>query len=90
MTVTKSCPMCGKTFTAKRTDARYCSASCRSRARRGTPAGVLGERIHDVKEAITALADVAGEEDLANWTEVWRHVAAHMRAEIARIGRTKG
>lgn len=32
--MTKTCP-CGKSFTAKRSDARYCSSSCRSAAHQG-------------------------------------------------------
>ena len=30
----RQCAECGETFTAKRTDARYCSATCRQRAKR--------------------------------------------------------
>jgi len=29
------CEMCGGTFTSRRSDARYCSATCRSKAHRG-------------------------------------------------------
>lgn len=32
--MTKTCP-CGKSFTAKRSDARYCSSTCRSAAHQG-------------------------------------------------------
>ena len=84
MTVTKTCEVCGEGFTAKRADARTCSASCRSRARNSVPV-----RIRAVKEAISALADVAIEQDIDTWTEAWRDVAAHMRSEIARVGRGK-
>lgn len=84
MTVTKTCQVCGNTFTAKRTDAKTCSTSCRSRARNSLPV-----RVRAVKDAITALADVAAEQDIDGWTEVWREIAAHMRAEIARVGRGK-
>lgn len=35
----KVCGHCGETFTAKRTDARYCSARCRQAARRSRHAG---------------------------------------------------
>ena len=84
MTVTKPCEQCGNTFTAKRADARTCSTSCRSLARNSVPV-----RMRAVKDALTALADVAVEQDIDSWTEVWRDVAAHMRAEIARVGRGK-
>lgn len=84
MTVTKTCEVCGNTFTAKRTDAKTCSTSCRSRARNSLPV-----RIRAVKEALTALAGVAAEQDIESWTEVWREISAHMRAEIARVGRDR-
>jgi hypothetical protein len=32
--VEHTCQQCGETFTAKRADAKYCSATCRQRARR--------------------------------------------------------
>lgn len=84
MTVTKTCEMCGNSFPAKRADAKTCSNTCRSRARNSLPV-----RIRAVKDAITALADVAVDQEIESWTEVWREVAAHMRAEIARVGRDK-
>jgi hypothetical protein len=83
-TLTKACEMCGNSFTPKRSDARTCSTSCRSRARNSLPV-----RIRAVKDAISALADVAAEQEIDGWTEVWREIAAHLRTEIARVGRGK-
>ena len=33
----KTCPVCKREFVASRSDAVYCSATCRQRRRRGTP-----------------------------------------------------
>jgi hypothetical protein len=46
----------------------------------------VADAIAGAKAAVTRLADVAGQAPVDAWTEAWRDLAAHMRAEIARIG----
>lgn len=43
----KTCPVCHRQFTASRSDAVYCSGTCRQRHRRGTPSGEFVIRVSD-------------------------------------------
>ena len=55
----KSCEICGKEFTARRSTAKYCSNACRHRAQRAFDIGKINAEPPEVRLALTA-DEIAG------------------------------
>lgn len=55
----RKCGVCGRDFAAKRSTAKYCSATCRSRAHRGYPCAASSRPAAPVPGASMSVDEVA-------------------------------